>query len=287
MAVELFRTTQDARAFVARVRAQGKTLALVPTMGFLHEGHLSLMREGKHRAAVCAATIFVNPTQFGPREDLSRYPRDLEGDLRKCAQAGVDAVWAPEREQVYPHGYQTYVEVTELSKGLCGARRPGHFRGVATVVTKLLALFRPDVALFGEKDFQQLRVIQRLNEDLDLGVEVVGLPIVREPDGLAMSSRNSYLSASERQRALSLQRGLRAAEALCAGGVVDARELVGAVRAELDQAEGVRTDYVELVDSETLAPVIRVADRPARLLVAAYVGSTRLIDNLELREPSE
>ena len=285
--VELYRTVEEARAFAARVRAQGKTLALVPTMGFLHEGHLSLMREGKRRASVCAATIFVNPAQFGPKEDLSRYPRDLEGDLRKCGQAGVDVVWAPAREAVYPLGYQTYVEVTELSKGLCGARRPGHFRGVATVVTKLLALFRPDVALFGEKDFQQLRVIQRLNADLDLGVEVVGLPIVREADGLAMSSRNAYLSASERQRALALRRGLRAAEALCAGGMVDARELVGAVRAELEQEEGVRTDYVELVDAETLAPVIRVADRPVRLLVAAYVGTTRLIDNLELREPSE
>ena len=285
--VELYRTVEEARAFAARVRAQGKTLALVPTMGFLHEGHLSLMREGKRRASVCAATIFVNPAQFGPKEDLSRYPRDLEGDLRKCGQAGVDVVWAPEREAVYPAGYQTYVEVTELSRGLCGARRPGHFRGVATVVTKLLALFRPDVALFGEKDFQQLRVIQRLNADLDLGVEVLGLPIVREPDGLAMSSRNAYLSASERQRALALRRGLRAAEALCAGGMVDARELVGAVRAELEQEEGVRTDYVELVDAETLAPVIRVADRPVRLLVAAYVGTTRLIDNLELREPSE
>jgi len=284
---ELFRTVEDARAFVRRERGQGKTLALVPTMGFLHEGHLSLMREGKKRADVCAATIFVNPTQFGPKEDLSRYPRDLEGDLKKCGQAGVDAVWAPEREQVYPPGYQTYVDVTELSKGLCGERRPGHFRGVATVVAKLFALFRPDVALFGEKDFQQLRVIQRLNDDLNLGVDVVGLPIIREPDGLAMSSRNSYLSAAERERSLSLQRGLKAAQALCARGTVNARDLVGAVRAELEAVEGVRTDYVELVDSETLAPVIRVADRPARLLVAAYVGATRLIDNLELREPSE
>jgi pantoate--beta-alanine ligase len=179
------------------------------------------------------------------------------------------------------------VDVTDLSKGLCGERRPGHFRGVATVVTKLLALFRPDVALFGEKDFQQLRVIQRLNADLNLGVDVVGLPIVREPDGLAMSSRNGYLSAADRQRALSLQRGLQAAQALCGRGTVNARDLVGAVRAELDAEEGVRTDYVELVDSETLAPIIRVADRPARLLVAAYLGTTRLIDNLELREPSE
>jgi len=287
MAVELRRTVEEARAFTRRVRAQGKTLALVPTMGFLHEGHLALMREGKRRSDVCAVTIFVNPTQFGPREDLSRYPRDLEGDLVKCASAGVEMVWAPEREAVYPPGHQTQVEVTELSRGLCGERRPGHFRGVATVVAKILSLFRPDVALFGEKDFQQLRVVQQLSRDLDLGVEIAAVPIVREPDGLAMSSRNSYLSASERERALALWRGLRAARALCARGVVDARELVGAARAELERQEGVREDYVELVDSETLAPIIRVADRPARLLLAAYVGSTRLIDNLELRESCE
>jgi len=287
MAVELRRTVEEARAFAREVRAQGKTLALVPTMGFLHEGHLSLMREGKRRSDACAVTIFVNPAQFGSGEDLSRYPRDLEGDLARCASAGVDVVWAPEREAVYPPGYQTQVEVTELSRGLCGERRPGHFRGVATVVAKLLSLFRPDVALFGEKDFQQLRVIQQLSRDLELGVEIAAVPIVREPDGLAMSSRNSYLSATERARALALSRGLRAAEAMCARGVVDARELVGAARAELERQEGVREEYVELVDSETLVPVIRVADRPARLLVAAHVGSTRLIDNLELREPGE
>ena len=280
MAIEtLLHTPAEVRAFRARLLREGKRLALVPTMGYLHEGHLSLMREAKARCDVAAASIFVNPTQFGPKEDLSRYPRDLQGDLEKCARAGVSVVFAPPPEAVYPKGYQTYVEVQDLSKGLCGDRRPGHFRGVATVVTKLLALFRPDVALFGEKDYQQLKVIEALNRDLDLGAEIVGMPIVREADGLAMSSRNVYLSADERERALAISRGLRAAQHLCRNGVSTARELVMAVRSELETGH-IREDYVELVDPETLLPVTEVAEgRPARLLVAGFLGTTRLIDN--------
>jgi pantoate--beta-alanine ligase len=221
----------------------------------------------------------VNPAQFGPREDLSRYPRDLAGDLGKCEAAGVTHLLAPLPEAIYPKGYQTYVEVQEASKGLCGDRRPGHFRGVATVVTKLLAMFRPHVALFGEKDYQQLKVIQALNRDLNLGVEIVGMPIVREPDGLAMSSRNVYLSAEERERALAIQRGLRAAQHLYRNGVSGARDLVMAVRIELE-ASKIREDYVELVDGESLLPVTEVSsERPARLLVAGFLGTTRLIDN--------
>jgi pantoate--beta-alanine ligase len=278
----VLRTVAETAAWAESVRRSGRRLALVPTMGFLHEGHVSLMREGRRRAEVVAASIFVNPTQFGPREDLSRYPRDLEGDLARCAEAGVEAVFAPEPEEVYPSGFQTYVDVTEVSQGLCGARRPGHFRGVATVVTKLLCFFRPHVALFGEKDYQQLQVIRALERDLNLGVEIIGMPTVREPDGLAMSSRNSYLSPEERQRALALSRGMAAAQALHQQGTRESAVLVAAVRRELEAA-GLREDYVELVDATTLAPLPAVSSgQPARLLVAAFVGNTRLIDNQPL-----
>src|SRR5215217_321498 len=282
MAPVVLRTVAEVKTWAAGLRREGHRLALVPTMGFLHEGHLSLIREGRRRADVVAVSIFVNPTQFGPREDLSRYPRDFEGDLARCGEAGADVVFAPVPEAMYPPGYETYVEVTEVSQGLCGARRPGHFRGVATIVTQLLSLFRPDAALFGEKDYQQLQVIRALNRDLHLGADIVGMPTVREADGLAMSSRNAYLSADERQRALSLSRGLRAAATLLQGGTRDAQALTGAVRHELTSA-GLREDYVELVDAERLTPLTSVAPgQAARLLVAAFSGNTRLIDNMAL-----
>ena len=278
----VLRTLAETAAWAESLRRSGRRLALVPTMGYLHEGHLSLMREGRRLADVVAVSIFVNPTQFGPNEDLSRYPRDLEGDLARCASVGVEAVFAPVPAEVYPPGFQTYVEVTEVSQGLCGARRPGHFRGVATVVTKLLCLFRPHVALFGEKDYPQLQVIRALERDLNLGVEIVGMPTLREPDGLAMSSRNAYLTPEERQRALALSRGLAAAQALLQGGTREAEALVGLVRRELEAA-GLREDYVELVDATTLRPLPVVSPgQPARLLVAAFVGNTRLIDNQAL-----
>jgi pantoate--beta-alanine ligase len=262
------------------MRRDGRRLALVPTMGFLHAGHLSLMEAARARADVVLVSIFVNPTQFGPAEDLARYPRDLPGDLAKCAAVGVDLVFHPAAEEMYPPGHQTFVEVTDLSRGLCGDRRPGHFRGVATVVTQLFALARPQVALFGEKDYQQLLVVRRLAEDLHLGVEVVGMPIVREPDGLAMSSRNAYLAPAERGRARSLWRGLEAAREEFRGGVREAAQLTGRVREELRRSE-VREDYVEVVDAGTLRTLPSV-DRPARMLVAAFVGKTRLIDNVAL-----
>jgi pantoate--beta-alanine ligase len=276
------KTPREAAAWAKRLRREGQRVALVPTMGFLHEGHLSLIREGLRRADVVVTSIFVNPTQFGPREDLSRYPRDLEGDMAKCAAAGAAAVYTPEPAAVYPPGFQTYVQVEGVSEGLCGAFRPGHFRGVATVVTKLFALLRPQVALFGEKDYQQLLVVRALAQDLDLGVEVVGMPTVREADGLAMSSRNAYLSPEERMRALSLSQGLLAAAALEAKGVRDAELLEQAVRERL-VAAGVKEEYVALVDAHTLKPLERVEPPgAARLLVAGYVGTTRLIDNLPI-----
>ncbi|MCY1080792.1 pantoate--beta-alanine ligase [Archangium lansingense] len=279
MAPLVLRTVAETVAWAESIRRSGRRLALVPTMGYLHEGHVSLMREGRRRADVVAASIFVNPTQFGPKEDLSRYPRDLEGDLAKCASAGVEAVFAPVPAEVYPPGYQTYVDVEQVSQGLCGARRPGHFRGVATVVTKLLCIFKPQLALFGEKDYQQLQVIRALERDLNLGVEIIGMPTVREPDGLAMSSRNAYLSPEDRQRALALSRGLAAAQALYRSGTRETSALVGAARRELEAA-GLREDYVELVDATSLTPLPAIGPgQTARMLVAAFAGTTRLIDN--------
>jgi pantoate--beta-alanine ligase len=281
MAPRVLRTLAEVVAWRDGLAREGKRLALVPTMGFLHEGHLSLMREGGKRADVVAVTLFVNPTQFGPKEDLSRYPRDLAGDLRKCESAGVSAVYAPEPSDVYPPGFQTFVDVTQASQGLDGERRPGHFRGVATVVTQFLCLFRPNLALFGEKDFQQLQVIRALERDLKLGVEIVGLPTVREPDGLAMSSRNAYLSAEQRSLAACLSEGLKAARDGFAAGERQGKALEAAVRSRF--REGVKEDYVAVVDAGSLQPIERVEEgRPARVLVAAFVGSTRLIDNAPL-----
>jgi len=280
----------DPAAWQARclaARDGGARLALVPTMGFLHEGHLSLLREARRRAdqggkrGLALASIFVNPTQFGPGEDLARYPRDLQGDLAKCGAAGIDMVLAPsDPAAVFPPGHQTWVTVERASQGLCGERRPGHFRGVATVVAKLFGLTRPHLALFGEKDFQQLAVLRAMARDLCTGVEVVGMPIVREADGLALSSRNAYLSPDERRSALALSRSLFEARDAAARGERDAAALAARARATLEAA-GARVDYVELADPASLAPVA-VAAPGTVMLLAAFLGKTRLIDNLVL-----
>ncbi len=280
----------DPAAWQARCHAArdaGQRLALVPTMGFLHDGHRSLLREARRRAdeggrrGLALATIFVNPTQFGPGEDLSRYPRDLAGDLATCAEAGIDLVLAPsDPGLVFAPGHQTWVEVERVSQGLCGASRPGHFRGVATVVAKLFNLTRPQVAIFGEKDWQQLAVIRAMVRDLDFGVEVVGMPIVREPDGLARSSRNAYLTPGQRHAALSLSHALFEARDAAAGGRRQAPALVATARARLEAA-GARVDYVQVVHPLTLQPVAEAVTGSV-MLVAAFVGTTRLIDNLVL-----
>ena len=257
------------------LRLRGKRIAFVPTMGYLHEGHLSLLREARKRGDVLVLSIYVNPTQFGPKEDLGRYPRDEAGDLAKAESCGVDLAFLP--ANLYPDGFQTYIQVRELEQPLCGASRPGHFIGVATVVAKLFQLVRPHVALFGRKDFQQLAIIRRMVRDLDFDLEIVGMPIVREPDGLAMSSRNAYLKGDERQRALCLSRGLAAARERFAAGERDGAKLVAAARAQVEQG-ATRVDYVELRDAESLATVERV-DRPCVIAIAAFVGTTRLIDN--------
>jgi pantoate--beta-alanine ligase len=277
------RTLAEVRAAVISWRRGGESLALVPTMGALHDGHLSLVREGRRLARRVALTIFVNPLQFGPREDLASYPRDLTRDLAKCAAAGVDAVFIPEPGEMYPPGFQTHVEVEQLSQGLCGERRPGHFRGVATVVAKLLILFDPAVAVFGRKDYQQLRVVERLARDLSLPTRIVGAPIVREPDGLAMSSRNGYLGPDDRRRAICLHSALRLSQRRFAEGELGPEQLRTTARAELDRG-GARTDYVELRDPIDLRPVAR-AEPDSMLLLAAYMGSTRLIDNAALGDP--
>lgn len=275
------RTRDELIEALRELRGRGETLALVPTMGALHEGHLRLVGEGAALAKRVAVSIFVNPTQFGEGEDLDRYPRTLERDLEACRREGVWLVYAPaDPGEVYRDGYATWVDLEgSLVSGLCGASRPGHFRGVATVVCKLLGLFRPDYAVFGEKDFQQLAVIRRMARDLDLDAwtEIVGVPTVREADGLALSSRNAYLSAEERQRALSLRRGLDEAQAAFASGEREARKILQRVLGELE-GQVDRVDYVEVVDAASLEPVERI-EGEACVLIAAFVGATRLIDN--------
>jgi pantoate--beta-alanine ligase len=267
-------------AWAEAARGRGERIVLVPTMGALHAGHVSLLDEARRRGDRVVLSIFVNPTQFGPDEDLDRYPRDLEGDLRKAAGAGTDVAFVPEAAAMYPAGFQTQIEVRALARGLCGERRPGHFAGVATVVCKLFNIVRPHLAIFGEKDFQQLAVIRRMVADLVLPVEIVGQPTVREPDGLAMSSRNAYLSQSDRQRATAIHAGLSAARALAEKGERRAYVLRNAAaQVVLGGVDGL--DYLELRDPETLQPLEEL-DRPAVMLVAAFVAGTRLIDNLRL-----
>ncbi|MBA3462700.1 MAG: pantoate--beta-alanine ligase [Deltaproteobacteria bacterium] len=266
------------RARAEDLRRDGRKIAVVPTMGALHEGHLALVRHARARADVVILTIFVNPKQFGPREDLSRYPRDEAGDLAKARPAGIDLAFCPSAEAMYPAGSQTFIEVRELQQPLCGTSRPGHFAGVATVVSKLFHITRPHVAVFGEKDYQQLAIIRRMVRDLDFGIEIQGVPIVREADGLALSSRNAYLSPEQRAAALSLSRGLGAADAAFKAGERDARMLVAIARAPIEAESLARIDYVELRDADELSTIERIENR-AVLAIAAFVGNTRLIDN--------
>lgn len=272
------------QAWADATRGAGRRIGLVPTMGYLHAGHLSLVDEARRRADTCVASIFVNPMQFGPREDLDAYPRDLARDRAALEGAGVDVLYLPTAVDMYPPGFQTEVAVTDMTAGLCGRSRPGHFRGVTTVVTKLFNAVRPHVAVFGEKDYQQLAVLRRMAADLDTGVEVVGMPIVREADGLAMSSRNAYLSADERRAALCLSRALGAARQACARGERGAGVLAAAT-SELAAEPLARVDYAELVDADSLEPTDAL-ERPALLALAVFIGRTRLIDNAVLTAPS-
>lgn len=262
-----------------------RTVGFVPTMGNLHEGHLSLMRRAAAENDLAVASIYVNPLQFGPQEDLEAYPRTFAADLDRAESAGVRWIFAPSDAEMYPPGFATRVEVDRLTAGLCGRSRPGHFRGVTTVVAKLFAIVRPTRAYFGEKDYQQLVVIARMTADLDLGIEIVPMPIVREPDGLAMSSRNAYLNPAERRAAPVLYRALRAAAALAEEGVQDTGRLINTARAVIEAEPLARIDYVELVHPETLEPLAAL-DGPGRLCLAVHLGPARLIDNLLLTPPA-
>ncbi|RJR40201.1 MAG: pantoate--beta-alanine ligase [Deltaproteobacteria bacterium] len=281
--MEIISDVAQMRRMARAWRGQGKRIALVPTMGYFHDGHLSLMRYGREAADKLVVSLFVNPAQFGPNEDLARYPRDLERDAGMAREVGVDVLFTPPAEAMYPPGYQTYVSVEELSRPLCGASRPGHFKGVATVVLKLLNQVQPDTAIFGEKDYQQLQVIRRLAADLDVPVEIVGRPIVREADGLAMSSRNTYLSPEERASALCLFRAIRAARELVLSGARSRESVLEAVRGIITATPHTDIDYISLVHPDTLREVDTI-DPEARLALAVRVGKTRLIDNTLLSE---
>jgi pantoate--beta-alanine ligase len=280
MSSPIVRTVGDLRARIAKWRKAGERIALVPTMGALHQGHLSLAALAKKQADRAVVSIFVNPIQFGPREDFNLYPRDEAGDLQKLAGAGADLVFAPDLGEMYPPGFSTRVNVGDLTEDLCGAARPNHFDGVATVVTKLLLQCAPDIAIFGEKDYQQLLVIKRLVRDLNIPVEIVGAPIVRETDGLALSSRNAYLSPAERKIAPLLHRTIAeiAADLGNGRGADDAAE---AARFKLEAA-GFRVNYVAVRDPDTLKP-LHGPVKQARVLAAAFLGKTRLIDNVPVR----
>jgi pantoate--beta-alanine ligase len=288
--VKIVRTKADLREALTEPRRQGKRIGLVPTMGYFHEGHLSLMRCAREDCAVVVVSLFVNPTQFGPAEDLDAYPRDEDRDAKLAAQEGVDLLWVPEAEQMYPEGFATAVEVasdlTGVLEGDPERRGPSHFRGVTTIVAKLFNSVQPDVAYFGRKDVQQAMVIRRMTRDLDFPVRVEVLPTVREEDGLALSSRNAYLDVEERERAAAISRALRTAERAAREGETSTDALVAIAKGELRNA-GIDPEYVEARSAEDLSPVAELNGRSVLMAVAARVGRARLIDNVVIAPPTE
>lgn len=276
--MEIFTNLRALQNRCSDERAAGRKIAFVPTMGYLHEGHLSLLREGRERGDLLVLSIFVNPTQFGAGEDLDNYPRDLGRDVDLARSAGTDLIFAPEAADMYPSGYATFVDVAGLGDRLCGASRPGHFRGVSTVVSKLFLLVQPHVALFGQKDFQQLAIIRRMTRDLNLPVEIVGMPIVREADGLAMSSRNVNLDPAQRQQALALSDALRKAQALVRAGETSVAAVLQAAGERITREPEARIDYIQVCHQTTLAEMTTIT-ADSMLLLAVRIGSTRLIDN--------
>ncbi|MDA8412588.1 MAG: pantoate--beta-alanine ligase [Desulfobacteraceae bacterium] len=279
--MKIITSITDMQQTALSLKRAGKRIAFVPTMGFLHEGHASLLREGRKRGDCLLLSIFVNPIQFGPGEDLDRYPRNLEGDCAIARECGVDFVFTPTAAEMYSTGFQTSIRVKDLARPLCGSSRPGHFDGVATVVAKLFNICQPDVALFGKKDFQQLAIIRRMTTDLSLPVEIVGMPIVREADGLAMSSRNAYLSPEQRQSALCLSRAIHLVRERHAAGERSAARLLEAARGLILAEPAATIDYLELRDADTLETVPTASDTTLMAL-AVKIGTTRLIDNTVL-----
>ena len=265
--------------FAKMLKREGKSIGFVPTMGYLHNGHMSLVNAAKKHTDVVVMSIFVNPIQFGPKEDFERYPRDFKRDEQLASEAGVDVIFYPSVKEMYPEGYATFVNVERLTDGLCGASRPGHFRGVTTVVAKLFGIVKPDIAYFGQKDAQQAAVIRKMAQDLNMGVEVKIMPIVREKDGLAMSSRNTYLSEDERKDALVLYQSLKKAESLVAGGEIDAKRIMKIIKEAIAARPAVKIEYISIVDAKELVE-LETIKKEALIAVAAHVGKTRLIDNI-------
>jgi pantoate--beta-alanine ligase len=276
--MDIFNSVIAMQEKAASLRNQGRTIAFVPTMGYFHEGHLNLMREGRGRADYLVVSVYVNPTQFSLNEDLNKYPRDFTRDCSLAEQVGVDAVFFPDNAAMYPRGYQTYLEVENVTRGLCGASRPGHFRGVATVCAKLFNIVQPHVTIFGKKDFQQLAVIRTMIRDLNMNIELIGLETTREADGLAMSSRNAYLSAEERKSALSLSRSLALAKHLFEAGEKDSGVILRRVARYIEEHPLTAIDYVRISDVDTIEEA-KTVDSNTFIAMAVKVGATRLIDN--------
>jgi pantoate--beta-alanine ligase len=280
--MEIIKTIKEMKEFSSQARGAGKTIALVPTMGFFHEGHLSLMREGRRRGNLLIISLFVNPTQFGPNEDFKNYPRDFDRDRGMAEEVGTDILFAPEAGEMYPLDAQTIVRVEKVTQNLCGRSRPTHFQGVTTVVLMLFEIVMPHVAIFGEKDYQQVVTVQQMVRDLHMSVEVVGMPTVREADGLAMSSRNTYLLPEEREAALSLYRSLQKAKELLQKGERKADRILQEMKGILQSEPLVRIDYAQICDAHTLQDINRI-EGDVVVALAAYLGKTRLIDNLVFR----
>jgi len=279
----VIQSCKEMQVWAQKTREQGKLIAFVPTMGFLHEGHFALLREGKKRGGRLVISIFVNPTQFGLGEDYEEYPRDLEGDKEKASRLGVDVLFAPSRQEMYPYDFQTYVNVEKVTQNLCGVSRPGHFRGVTTVVAKLFNIVKPHVAVFGEKDYQQLITIRQMVKDLNFDIEITSIPIVREEDGLAMSSRNKYLSGKERKAARCLIDSLDRAEKLYQRGEVNSQNLVEEATKIINTQSSTKIDYIKICHPETLEDIDTIDGR-ALMALAVRVGKTRLIDNRVLKK---